>query len=127
MLILGVVGKPGGNADSLEKALLAEVASLPGTFTQAELDRANAGERFSFVNGLQTTGGFGGQADRLAEGWTFFRDANHVNTILPQLNAVTVAQVNSLARERLVPANRVIAVFLPVPKATPPATPRGME
>jgi zinc protease len=127
MLVIVTIGKPGGNADSLEKALLAEVASMPGNFTLAELDRAKASERFSFVNGLQTTGGFGGQADRLAEGWTFYRDPNHVNTVLPRLNAVTVAEVNALARERLMPANRVIAVFLPVPKATPPASPRGME
>ena len=127
MFIVEAVGKPGGSADSLEKALLAEVAFMPGSFTQAELDRAKASDRFGFVNLLQTTGGFGGQADWLAEGWTFFHDPNYVNTVLPRLNAVTVAEVNALARERLVPANRVIAVFLPVPKATPPASPRGMQ
>jgi len=127
MLVIVAIGKPGGNADSLEKALLAEVATMPGSFTQAELDRAKATERFGFVNGLQTTGGFGGQADRLAEGWTFYHDPNHVNTVLPRLNAVTISEVNALARERLVPANRVTAVYLPVPKSTPPASPRGME
>ena len=127
MFIIGAVGKPGSSPDSLEKALLAEVAKLPGRFTQAELDRAKAGERFGFVNGLQTTGGFGGQADRLAEGWTFFHDPNHVNTILTGLNAVTLAQLNGLARERLIPNNRVIAVFVPVKKMAPTPGPRTVR
>lgn len=41
ILYIGVQGKPGANADSLEKATMAEVSSL-GNFTQAELDRARA-------------------------------------------------------------------------------------
>ena len=122
MFVVGATGPPGGNADSLEKALLKELTAMTGHFTQAELDRAKAGERFSFVNGLQTTGGFGGQADRLAEGWTFFHDANEVNRYLPDINAVTLAQLNALARERLVPANRVTVVFVPARKAPAPRT-----
>lgn len=127
MLIVGAVGKPGSNPDSLEKSLLAEIASEPETFTQAELDRAKASERFGFVNGLQTTGGFGGQADRFAEGWTFFHDPNHVNTELARLDAVTIAQVNALAKERLVPTNRVIAVFIPIKQMSPTPGPRTVK
>src|SRR5688572_4835451 len=55
MLVFTATGKPGSSADSLEKALLAELAGA-SSFTQAELDRVRAQERFSFVNGLQTTG-----------------------------------------------------------------------
>ena len=122
MLIVVAQGAPGGNADSLEKALLYELSRMKGNFTQAELDRAKASERFAFVNGLQTTGGFGGQADRLAEGWTFFHDANEVNKYLPEIDAVTLAQLNALARERLVPANRATFVFVPARKT--PSAPR---
>jgi zinc protease len=122
MLVVAAIGKPGGNADSLEKALTAQIDSMRGSFTQAELDRAKATERFNFVNGLQTTGGFGGQADRLAEGWTFFRDPNHVNTVLSRLDAVTLAQLNTLARERLDANNRVTAVYVPARKTTSPST-----
>jgi predicted Zn-dependent peptidase len=118
MLVFTATGKPGSSADSLEKALLAELAGT-SSFTQAELDRVRAQERFSFVNGLQTTGGFGGRADRLAEGWTYYRDANYVNKVLGEFDRVTLADINALARERLVPANRVIAVYVPVKK---PAT-----
>lgn len=116
MLVFTATGKPGASADSLEKALLAELATFGGTFTQAELDRVRAQERYSFVNSLQITGGFGGRADRLAQGWTYFRDPNYVNKVLGELDRVTLADLNSLARERLVPANRVIAVYVPVKK-----------
>jgi hypothetical protein len=63
-------------------------------------------------------GGFGGRADRLAEGWTFFHDPNHVNKKLGEYDRVTLNDLNKLSRERLVPVNRVIAVYVPVKKAT---------
>jgi len=116
MLVFIATGKPGASPDSLEKALLAELAGA-SSFTQGELDRARASERFQFVNGLQTTGGFGGRADRLAEGWTLFRDPGHVNKVLAEFDRVTLNDLNAVARERLVPTNRVVMVFIPVNKA----------
>jgi predicted Zn-dependent peptidase len=127
MLVFNAIGKPGANADSLEKALLGELATLSGNFTQAELDRVRAQGRFSFVNGLQVTGGFGGRADRLAEGWTFYRDPNHVNKVLGEFDRVTLADLNALARERLVPTNRVIAVYVPVKKAAATTSSSGTK
>ena len=115
MLVFIANGKPGSNPDSLERALLAELAGA-SSFTQSELERARASERFSFVDGLQTTGGFGGRADRLAEGWTFFHNPDYVNTVLGDIDRVKLADLNELARERLVPANRVILVFVPAKK-----------
>jgi zinc protease len=115
MLVFQATGKPGSSPDSLEKALLAELAGA-SSFTQAELDRSRAGERFTFVDGLQTTGGFGGRADRLAEGWTFFHDPNHVNKVLGEFDRVTLAELNAVARERLVPTNRAVLVYVPVKK-----------
>lgn len=116
MLVFFATGKPGSSPDSLERALLAELAGT-SSFTQSELDRARATQRFSFVDGLQTTGGFGGRADRLAEGWTFFRDPNYVNTVLGQIDRVRLADLNALALERLVPSNRVVLVYVPAKKA----------
>jgi predicted Zn-dependent peptidase len=115
MLVFIANGKPGSNADSLERALLAELAGA-SSFTQSELDRARALERFQFVNGLQTTGGFGGRADLLARGWTFFRNPNYVNTVLGEIDRVKLADLNALAAERLVPTNRAILVYVPVKK-----------
>jgi predicted Zn-dependent peptidase len=115
ILVIQATGKPGSSPDSLERALLAELAGT-SSFTQAEFDRARASARFQFVDGLQTTGGFGGRADRLAEGWTFFHDPNHVNTVLGEIDHVTLADLNALARERLVSNNRAILVYVPVKK-----------
>ena len=112
MLVFLASGKPGSSPDSLERALLAELAGA-SSFTQSELDRARASEKFSFVNGLQTTGGFGGRADRLAAAWTYFRNPNYVNSVLGQIERVTLADLNALALERLVPTNRVILVYVP--------------
>src|SRR5207247_6493736 len=124
MLVFTGTGKPGSNPDSLEVALMAELAGA-SSFTQAELDRARASERFAFVNGLQTTGGFGGRADRLAEGWTFFHDPNYVNTMLGEYDRVSLNDLNALARERIVPANRVVLIYVPpknlVARTTPSA------
>jgi len=116
MLFFIATGKPGSSPDSLERAILAELAGT-SSFTQSELDRARASERFSFVDGLQTTGGFGGRADRLAEGWTFFHDPNHVNTVLAEIDRVRLADLNALAHEHLVPTNRAILVYVPVKKS----------
>jgi predicted Zn-dependent peptidase len=115
MLVFLANGKPGSSPDSLERALLAELAGI-SSFTQSELDRARASARFGFVDGLQTTGGFGGRADRLAEGWTFFRDPNHVNKVLSEIDRITLPDLNSLAHERLVPENRLIMVYIPTKK-----------
>jgi len=116
MLVFVATGKPGTSPDSLERALLAELAGT-SSFTQSELERAKALQRFSFVDGLQTTGGFGGRADLLAEGWTYFHDPNFVNTALQHIDRVTLDDLNALGRERLVPANRVVLVYVPVKKA----------
>jgi predicted Zn-dependent peptidase len=115
MLVFVASGKPGSSPDSLERALLAELAGT-SSFTQSELDRARASERFNFVNGLQTTGGFGGRADRLAEGFTFFHDPNHVNKVMDEIDRVTLNDLNAVARERLVPTNRVVLVYVPAKK-----------
>jgi zinc protease len=114
-LIFIATGKPGANADSLEVAMMAELAGA-SSFTQAELERARAGERFGFVNALQTTGGLGGRADRLAEGWTFFHDPNHVNKVLSEYDHVTLDDLNALGRERLVPTNRAVLIYVPAKK-----------
>ncbi len=114
-LVFIATGKPGASADSLEVAMMAELAGA-SSFTQAELERARATERFGFVNGLQTTGGFGGRADRLAEGWTFFHDPNHVNKVLAEYDRVTLDDLNALARERLIPANRAVLIYVPAKK-----------
>ena len=123
MFIVNATGKPGASADSLEAALLEELGRIGTAITQEQLDRVKAQERFSFVNNLQRTGGFGGRADLLAQAWTYYRDPNWVNTRLQALDRVTLAQVRALAAERLVPNNRVVLVYVPNRAPAQPSAP----
>jgi zinc protease len=113
VLYVVATGKPGSDADSLERAVLAELDRADQALTQAALDRARAQLRMGIVDGLQRTGGFGGVADLLAQGWTYYRDPDWVNKILPKSAAVTLAGVRALAAERLRPDNRAVLVFVP--------------
>ena len=118
-LVVIAQGRPGGDADSLEAAVLAELGRLDAGLTQAALDRARAQQRFSFIDGLQSTGGFGGRADLLAQGATFHNDPGWVNRQLAQNDRVTVADLQRLARERLVATNRVVLVYVPAAQPQP--------
>jgi hypothetical protein len=54
----------------------------------------------------------------LAQGYTFYRNANWINTRLDAVNAVTPDMMQSLVRERLVSTNRAALVFVPKPRPT---------
>jgi predicted Zn-dependent peptidase len=116
-MVFAATGRPGVDPTTLERTLLAVIDSARSGVSQAELDRARAGARFRFVDGLQRTGGFDGRADVLAQGATLFHDPNWVNTVLPHYDAVTAAQVRALAAERLVPNNRATLVYVPAKDA----------
>src|SRR6185503_8542824 len=103
LLIFQIRGKATSNPDSLEAALLSEIDKASSVMTDALLEQAKASARFSFINGLQTTGGFGGRADALAQNYIYYGDANEVNSILSDLDKVTTAKMKSLIAERLVP------------------------
>ncbi|HEV7591283.1 MAG TPA: insulinase family protein, partial [Longimicrobium sp.] len=124
VLIVRASGKPGAPADSLEAGLMRELANPLAGLDQEALERAKAQMRFQLVDALQRTGGFGGRADMLAQGYTYYRDGNWVNTRLAAIDRVTLADVQALARERLTPNNRVVLVYVPNrAPAAPPQTP----
>ena len=117
MLVFIATGKPGSDPKALEDALIAQLDKATSMIDQKGLDRERAGQRFQFVNGLQTTGGFGGIADQLAEGYTYYKNPARVNTILSMYDAVTVPQLKALTAQRIVPNNRVTLVYVPAKKA----------
>jgi zinc protease len=118
VMVVGAIGRPGASPDSLERALLAEIDGVGELIDEDGLRRVQATTRYGLVNQLQTMGGFGGRGDMLAQGWIFHRDPGWVNTWVQRLGAVTAPQVHELARERMVPDNRVVLVFVPRQPAT---------
>jgi zinc protease len=120
LLVVSATGRPGASADSLEAAVLAELARATTVLTEADVERARADMRFQVINALQRTGGFSGRADMLAQAWTYHRNPDWVNTRLGALEAVTLAEIEALAAEQMVDDNRVILVFVP---ASAPSTP----
>jgi hypothetical protein len=47
-----------------------------------------------------------------------------VNTVLREYDRVSLADLNALAHERLVPANRVVLIYVPPKKPASPTTTR---
>src|SRR6185369_1967153 len=70
-----------------------------------ELKQAKVNFRSSFLEGLETTGGFG-RADLLAALALYDDDPNRINTILGELDKVTSSDVQQAAKKYLVPENR---------------------
>ena len=116
MMVFIASGKPGSDGVAIENALIAELDKASSFIDQKTLERVRAEQRFQFVNGLQTTGGFGGLADQLAEGYTYYKNPNHVNTILDDYDKVALPQLRAPVASRLVPTNRVRLVYVPAPK-----------
>jgi predicted Zn-dependent peptidase len=121
-LVVRASGKPGASVDSLETALLAELGNVAANLSAEGVERAKAQLRFQLVDALQRTGGFGGRADMLAQGYTYHRNAGWVNTRLAAIDRVTLAEVQALARERVIANNRVVLVFVPAPAPAQPQT-----
>ena len=119
LFVVNAFGRPGANPDSLEQALHGALDAAVAAITPDQLARVKAAVRFQFVNQLQVMGGFGGRADRLAEGMTYHGDPNWVNRRLMEMDEVTLEQLRSLAATYLVPTNRVTLVFVPAAQSAP--------
>jgi predicted Zn-dependent peptidase len=75
--------------------------------TDDELKQAKVNFRSSFLENLESGGGFG-RADLLAALALYDDDPSRINTILSDLDSVTAAQVQAAAKKYLVPANRTL-------------------
>ncbi|CAN5287059.1 pitrilysin family protein [soil metagenome] len=120
LLIANAFGRPDSSPDSLEQALHEALSTIVAAITPEQLARVKASVRYQFVNQLQNMGGFGGRADRLAEGQTFYGDPGWVNRRLAELDAVTLEEVRALAGSYLIPENRVTLVFVPAAQSGAP-------
>jgi zinc protease len=120
LLVVNAFGRPDSSPDSLERALHEALTTAVAAITPEQLARVKTSVRYQFVNQLQDMGGFGGRADRLAEGQTFYGDPGWVNRRLAELDAVTLEEVRALASSYLIPQNTVSLVFVPAAQAGAP-------
>ncbi len=54
-----------------------------------------------------------GVAENLAKGYTFYKNTNHINTELEQIEAVTREDIRNVAKKYLNPNQRVVLYYLP--------------
>jgi zinc protease len=75
--------------------------------TEDELKQAKVNFRSSFLENLESQGGFG-RADLLAALALYDDNPGRINTILSDLDKITTSDVQQAAKKYLVPANRTI-------------------
>src|SRR6478609_7139310 len=75
--------------------------------SEDELKQAKVNFRSSFLENLESQGGFG-RADLLAALALYDDDPNRINTILNDLDKVTAIDVQQAAKKYLVPSNRTV-------------------
>ena len=108
------IANQGASADSIEAALHAEVARIAADgVTQEELDKAKNDFRTSDVFGRQTTMNVAEELQHYAH------DHDHVseiNTDAAQYMAVTLADIQRVARQYLIPQNSLTLIVVPAPQ-----------
>jgi len=109
ILLFWVTGYPDSNPDTLEAALLEELAEL-GSVDQRELDRAVALTETGLLQGLQ---GVGRRADLLSMFDQVFDDPGRLNEEVDRVRAVDCSQVRDFASRYLGSNNRAVLTYLP--------------
>ncbi len=106
---------PGGDVASVEAVLNQEIARVQTDgVTDEEVATAKVEERVGTVRRLQTALG---RAQQLGLYAVQFHDPNRVNTLLVDLQKVTPADVQRVAKKYLVPANRAVVITMPADSA----------
>ncbi len=117
---------PNGDVAAVEAILGSEIARVQADgVTPDEVATAKVEERVGTVRRLQTALG---RAQQLGLYAVQFHDPNRVNTLLVDLQKVTPADVQRVAKKYLVPANRAVIITLPAdtpPTGARPAAPAG--
>ncbi len=111
ILVLDAVARPETDVATLEAALIAEVDRLVAEgVTDDEVARAVALVESGYVLALQSAGD---RADQLSRFTTYFDEPALVNEQVARYQAVTAADVNAFARERLGKDNRAFLIYVP--------------
>ncbi|MBV9774424.1 MAG: insulinase family protein [Gemmatimonadetes bacterium] len=115
IMLFWVTPNQGVALDRVEALTDEEIARVrDGGVTQAELDRVKNQYRSQAVRGLQTAFG---RAEALNRYELFYGDASLIRTDLDRYMAVTREDIQRVARQYLVPNNRLVIVTLPASAA----------
>ena len=119
LFYLEAVAAPGKPVPQVEAAMYAEVEKIKnGPIQDWELEKARNGAKRSLVGALRNSLQ---RATLLARYGVFYNDPGVINTRYERIAAITAADVQRVARQYLVPANRTVVVT--TPKAAPPGAP----
>lgn len=101
----------GASLDSLLADMDKEVADLQkNLISEAEYQKLQNQFENSFITANTSMLGV---AENLAEGYTFYKNTNHVNEELSQIRAVTREKIREVAAKYLTKNNRVVLYYLP--------------
>jgi zinc protease len=121
LFYLEAVAAPGKPVPDVEAAMYAEVEKIKaGPIQDWELEKARNGAKRGLVGALRNSLQ---RAILLGRYSVFYNDPGVINTRYERIAAITAADVQRVAKQYLVPANR--SVVITMPKAAPPAAPAG--
>jgi zinc protease len=122
LFYLEVVAAPGKPVPDVEAAMYAEVEKIKnGPIEEWELEKARNGAKRGLVGALRNSLQ---RSILLARYAVFYHDPGVINTRYERVAAVTAADVQRVARQYLVPANRTVVITTPK-AATPDAAGAG--
>jgi len=102
----------GVSIDSVEQAIYDELARIKQEgITQEELSRAKTRARSELIDGLESRGGYNGLAMRFARAEALMGDWRSVFRELEEIQSVTTADVQRVAKEMFTRENRTVAMI----------------
>jgi len=115
---------PGKSPDEVEKALYAEIEKVQkGPIQEWELEKARNAARRSLVGNLRSSLQ---RAILLSRYTVYFDDPGIINTRYERVASLKIEDLQRVARQYLVPANRTVAITVPA-KQSGPASKGGAQ
>ena len=108
-----VTARPGVALPELYALVMTELESTVSTLDAGEVERSVRRFETSFVDSLQTVGGFGGRADRLNYYATYLGDPGYAQADLDRFLSMTVQRVVSAARTHVIGQPAVVLSVVP--------------
>ena len=114
LFYLEAMAAPGRDPAAVEKAIYTEVEKVQnGPIQEWELEKARNAARRSLVSNLRSSLQ---RAILLSRYAVFFDDPGIINTRYERIASLALADVQRVARQYLVPANRTVAITVPAKK-----------